>query len=154
MKLLPPRRSDALRDLRRRLAGAALALGALGAPATAQLAPPQAPAVPAVAGPAEIQGPVLPATLPPYDEGLRTIVGFAEEGRGDEALMWSLAYLDLKLPAPEAPTDESGEAAAPPAPQLPELPPAPELTESQRAALHYALAVILAGAPTRITARA
>lgn len=137
------------------LARALLACCALGAPAPAQSNPtPQAAAPGGANAPAaaELAWPGMPANLPPYDDGLRSIVAFAEEGRGHEALLWCLAYLDLELPTPEPAGEETAEEEAdgpsPDAPQLPELPPAPELTEAQRGTLHYALAVILAGAPT------
>ena len=164
------RRRPIARGAARWWIGAALACSLAGAPALAQTTPPgnaggpqpiqagsQAPSAP--------EWPALPATLPPYDEGLRSIVGFAEEGRGDEALLWTLAYLGQQLPGAQPVADQpvadqpvaeqsAGEPNADgdvPAPSLPQLPPAPELTETQRASLHYALAVILAGAPTSET---
>lgn len=150
---------------RRRLAWAAIrwlrgaaCLGAfMGASAWSQSAPPTSPSgLPGgTAGPQPTnvpQWPALPATLPPYDDGLRSIVSLAEEGRGDEALLWTLAYLGQSLPGAEigveTAADEPLADGGVPTPSLPQLPPAPELTEAQRASLHYALAVILAGVPT------
>lgn len=142
------------------LIGAALACTLAAAPTQAQGTAPansggSQPVQSAPQSPSAPPWPVLPANLPPYDEGLRSIVGFAEEGRGDEALLWSLAYLGQSLPgaAPvpepaDGQTPTGGDAASP---GLPQLPPAPELTEAQRASLHYALAVILAGAPSAET---
>ncbi len=132
---------------------------ALGAPAPAaacQTAPTGSPSPAGPSASVQLELPELPPVLPGYDEGLRRIVALTEEGRGDEALLWTLAYLDLRLPGSQAgsavsPSGAQPDASSAPAPAeraaLPELPPGPELTEAQRASLHYVLAVLLAGVP-------
>lgn len=151
----------------RSLACALLALGALVSPgAAAQLLAVQLPA--AAAKVSDAGSPVaqeqlgdlprvLPEFLPGFNEGLRTIVAEAEAGRPEMALLWTAAYLGLG----DAEQDMGREAGAPagstegadtqggsaPSP-VSVMPTAPSLSEYQRASLHYAMGVLLAGEPT------